>query len=166
MEIDAPAGVPLVVQLLHILMSAAFMQYYSRGDVSAEEVKLLKQLRVDLPRTHAGRKFFAHPRIQLGMERVLFLWAVKHPASGYVQGINDLLTPFVAVFLHAALGKDPEELSIDEIDEEVLVQVEADSFWCLAKLLAHIQDHYTSGQPGIRRLVVRLRDIVKRVDGV
>ncbi|CDJ52156.1 TBC domain-containing protein, putative [Eimeria brunetti] len=73
------------------------------------------------------------------MERALFLWAVKHPASGYVQGINDLLTPFVAVFLHAALGRDPEGLPIEEVDEEVLLQVEADSFWCLAKLLAHIQ---------------------------
>eukprot|EP00939_MAST-03C_sp_MAST-3C-sp1_P001578 g1578.t1 len=31
--------------------------------------------------------------------RVLYIWALRHPASGYVQGINDLLTPFVLVFL-------------------------------------------------------------------
>ena len=30
----------------------------------------------------------------------------RHPASGYVQGINDLVTPFLAVFLseHFAVG--------------------------------------------------------------
>jgi len=32
-------------------------------------------------------------------ERILYIWAVRHPASGYVQGINDLVTPFFVVFL-------------------------------------------------------------------
>ena len=32
-------------------------------------------------------------------ERVLYIWAIRHPASGYVQGINDLITPFFVVFL-------------------------------------------------------------------
>ena len=32
-------------------------------------------------------------------ERILFIWAIRHPASGYVQGINDLVTPFFVVFL-------------------------------------------------------------------
>ena len=31
--------------------------------------------------------------------RVLYIWAIRHPGSGYVQGINDLLTPFFVVFL-------------------------------------------------------------------
>lgn len=38
--------------------------YYYKDQLSVEELKLLRQLRVDLPRTHAGRKFFAHERIQ------------------------------------------------------------------------------------------------------
>jgi hypothetical protein len=33
------------------------------------------------------------------VERVLYIWAIRHPASGYVQGINDLITPFFVVFL-------------------------------------------------------------------
>lgn len=37
--------------------------------------------------------------VQNIFQRVLYVWAVRHPASGYVQGINDLLTPFFAVFL-------------------------------------------------------------------
>ena len=32
------------------------------------------------------------------------IWTVmcRHPASGYVQGINDLVTPFLMVFLQVA----------------------------------------------------------------
>ena len=32
-------------------------------------------------------------------ERILYIWAIRRPASGYVQGINDLVTPFFVVFL-------------------------------------------------------------------
>jgi hypothetical protein len=39
------------------------------------------------------------------LTRVLYIWALHHPASGYVQGINDLLTPFIAVFLSEYVGE-------------------------------------------------------------
>ena len=32
-------------------------------------------------------------------ERILFIWSMRHPGSGYVQGMNDLVTPFFVVFL-------------------------------------------------------------------
>jgi hypothetical protein len=38
------------------------------------------------------------------LERILYVWAIRHPASGYVQGINDLATPFFEVFLSAYVG--------------------------------------------------------------
>jgi len=38
------------------------------------------------------------------LERILYIWAIRHPASGYVQGINDLATPFFTVFLSAHIG--------------------------------------------------------------
>lgn len=38
-------------------------------------------------------------------ERILFIWAIRHPASGYVQGINDLVTPFFVVFVCEYIGK-------------------------------------------------------------
>lgn len=38
------------------------------------------------------------------LERILYVWAIRHPASGYVQGINDLVTPFFQVFLSAYIG--------------------------------------------------------------
>lgn len=38
-------------------------------------------------------------------ERILFIWAIRHPASGYVQGINDLVTPFFVVYVFEYIGK-------------------------------------------------------------
>lgn len=42
---------------------------------------------------------FQNKIIQDIFQRVLYVWAVRHPGTGYVQGINDLLTPFFVVFL-------------------------------------------------------------------
>lgn len=42
---------------------------------------------------------FQQKIVQECFQRVLFIWSMRHPASGYVQGINDLVTPFFVVFL-------------------------------------------------------------------
>ena len=56
-------------------------------------------------------------------------------------------------------GMDPGQLP-----RSVLDAVEADSFWCLTKLLDGIQDNYIYAQPGIQRQVKALRDLTKRID--
>lgn len=52
---------------------------------------------------------FQQKLVQEMFERILFIWSIRHPASGYVQGINDLVTPFFIVFLQEVLepGKLP-----------------------------------------------------------
>jgi hypothetical protein len=42
--------------------------------------------------------------------------------------------------------------------------VEADVYWCLTNILAGIQDHYTADQPGVQRMVMRLQELVNRID--
>lgn len=42
-----------------------------------------------------------------------------------------------------------------------MLDVEADCYWCLCKLLEGIQDHYTYAQPGIQRTVFRLKELVR-----
>lgn len=42
------------------------------------------------------------------MIRILFTWAVRHPASAYVQGINDLCAPLLLVFLSEYILKADE----------------------------------------------------------
>ena len=56
---------------------------------------------VDLPRTHPTVRLFRLEAVQRALERILNIWAIRHPASGYVQGINDLVTPFVYAHSHA-----------------------------------------------------------------
>lgn len=34
------------------------------------------------------------------MERVLYIWSIRHPASSYVQGMNDLLCPLLLVAMY------------------------------------------------------------------
>jgi len=135
----------------------------SRND-GEEAAAILRQIRVDIPRTSPGLPLFSHPRVQRLMERVLYIWSVRHPASGYVQGINDLVTPFIAVLLASELHAPLEDIDVDSVAEAALNTVEAGAYWCLTKVLSDIQDHYTAGQPGIQHMVLKLREIVRRID--
>lgn len=49
----------------------------------------------------------------------------RHPASGYVQGINDLVTPFLAVFLgeHFPREQPMADWDILSIPEETMLEV-------------------------------------------
>ena len=100
------------------------------------------------------------------VERILYIWAIRHPASGYVQGINDLVTPFLMVFLQDFVDKDVTRNSFEfeELDETVRRNIEADSFWCMTKVLDGIQDNYTFAQPGIQIKIRQLEELLKRVD--
>ncbi|KAH6899759.1 rab-GTPase-TBC domain-containing protein [Thelonectria olida] len=124
------------------------------------------QISIDIPRTNPHIELYSYEATQRSLERILYLWAVRHPASGYVQGINDLVTPFWQVFLSIYIGDPNIESGMDpgQLPKSVLDAVEADSFWCLTKLLDGIQDHYIVAQPGIQRQVAALRDLTARID--
>ena len=47
---------------------------------------------------------------------------------------------------------------------EIRDEVEADSYWCLTKLLDGIQDNYTAAQPGIQKRIMEMKDLMTRVD--
>ncbi|EKM54228.1 uncharacterized protein PHACADRAFT_96549 [Phanerochaete carnosa HHB-10118-sp] len=122
------------------------------------------QIEIDVPRTRPGVRLWMYATTQRSLERILYVWAIRHPASGYVQGINDLVTPFFQVFLSAYIDSDPEEFDPASLPPEALNAVEADSFWCLSRLLDGIQDNYIAGQPGIQRSVKRMAELVARID--
>lgn len=101
-------------------------------------------------------------------ERILFIWSIRHPASGYVQGMNDLVTPFFVTYLSEHVPghslESVERLELASLSDSLLQQVEADSFWSFSKLLDSIQDNYTFAQPGIQKLVNLLERLMARVD--
>ena len=136
------------------------------GRVRGLDEAVWHQISIDIPRTSPHIPLYGFEATQRSLERVLYVWAIRHPASGYVQGINDLATPFWQVFLGMYItdlnienGMDPGQLP-----KAVLDAAEADTYWCLTKLLDGIQDNYIVGQPGIHRQVAALRDLTTRID--
>ncbi|KAJ5605859.1 hypothetical protein N7510_008640 [Penicillium lagena] len=124
------------------------------------------QISIDVPRTSPHLPLYGYEATQRSLERILYVWAIRHPASGYVQGINDLVTPFWQVFLGVYITDLNVEEGMDpgQLPKSVLDAVEADTFWCLTKLLDGIQDNYIYAQPGIHRQVRALRDLTMRID--
>ncbi|TKY88286.1 hypothetical protein EX895_002638 [Sporisorium graminicola] len=136
---------------------------FAKG-IAALDQAIWHQIHIDVPRTNPGIRLWQRQATQRSLERILYVWAIRHPASGYVQGINDLATPFFEVFLSAYIESDPELFDVALLPANVLEAVEADTFWCLSKLLDGIQDNYIFAQPGIQRQVRRLGELVARID--
>uniref|UniRef100_A0A3Q3QFH4 Rab-GAP TBC domain-containing protein n=1 Tax=Monopterus albus TaxID=43700 RepID=A0A3Q3QFH4_MONAL len=137
-------------------------QYYdSRNDEHHQDT--YRQIHIDIPRMNP-ESLVLQPKVTEIFERILFIWAIRHPASGYVQGINDLVTPFFVVFVFEYIEEEVENFDVSSLQEEALRNIEADSFWCMSKLLDGIQDNYTFAQPGIQRKVKVLEELVSRID--
>ncbi|XP_066966926.1 TBC1 domain family member 22B isoform X11 [Macrobrachium rosenbergii] len=140
-------------------------QYYETRHEDIHQ-DTFRQIHIDIPRMSPLVPLFQQTIVQEMFERILYIWAIRHPASGYVQGINDLVTPFFVVFLYEVVPKDEnlDTYDIELVNEEDRAIVEADSFWCMSKLLDGIQDNYTFAQPGIQTKVQQLRELMKRID--
>jgi hypothetical protein len=73
-------------------------------DLKGLDQTIWHQIRIDVPRTNPHLSLYQFEASQKALERILYIWAIQHPESGYVQGINDLVTPFFQVFLSAYIG--------------------------------------------------------------
>lgn len=183
-------------------------------DNSVNKDKVLyHQIKIDVKRTNPTMPLYSLASTQQSLKKILYLWAVRHPASGYVQGINDLCTPFYQIFLGnylwqmqckaaflAGTGENMSALFIpdllsdtsdpDLVDKEeqallldpklqsytaetfdpallsdrVTAIIEADTYWCLSRLLETITDNYIHEQPGILRQVSDLRNLILKID--
>uniref|UniRef100_A0A8C6FXM3 TBC1 domain family member 22A n=1 Tax=Moschus moschiferus TaxID=68415 RepID=A0A8C6FXM3_MOSMO len=143
----------------------AFIDHYydSRKDEAHQDT--YRQIHIDIPRM-SPEALILQPKVTEIFERILFIWAIRHPASGYVQGINDLVTPFFVVFICEYIDdEDADSADISRVPEDALRNVEADTYWCMSRLLDGIQDNYTFAQPGIQMKVKMLEELVSRIDG-
>ena len=139
--------------------------------MNEEELKIYRQIQKDIPRTMPDSSLFQHEKIQFMLTRVLYIWSLRHPASGYVQGFNDLCIPFFIVYF---LEKFPEKnidiiLKLNEnefkkLSEETLTEIETTIYFSLTKLLDRIQTNYTINQPGITKMIKKMELIVEKVD--
>jgi len=51
--------------------------------------------------------------------RILFIWSMRHPASAYVQGINDLAAPLLLVFLGSIIQS--KQKSTEMMDAKIAI---------------------------------------------
>jgi hypothetical protein len=148
--------------------------YYDKGRSQGvpQEKAILSQLSLDLPRHKMC--MFHEPAIVLRLERCLYIWSLRHPAVGYVQGMDDLLAIFFIVFLadHLTHRRALAQVSTEDLavfmglswTEEMLDAAEADAYWCGGRMLGWVQDHFVTGQPGIRALLRKLDALLAVVD--
>ena len=68
--------------------------------------------------------------------------------SQYLFEIWNNILFFTQDFVDKDVTRNSFEFS--DLDEEVRRNIEADSFWCMTKVLDGIQDNYTFAQPGIQ----------------
>ncbi|KAK2184906.1 hypothetical protein NP493_249g08000 [Ridgeia piscesae] len=143
-----------------------FVEQYFDTRLQEVHKETFRQIHIDVPRMSPLIALFQQDKVQEIFERILYIWAIRHPASGYVQGINDLVTPFFVVFLTEYITDDAEldMYEVSNLSEAAVRMLEADCFWCFSKLLDGIQDNYTFAQPGIQLKVNALKDLVSRID--
>ncbi|RYG44741.1 TBC domain-containing protein, partial [archaeon] len=104
------------------------------GVVKSEaEQSLLRQILVDVPRTHRDVNLFRTDFVQRSLERVLYVWGQRHPAVGYVQGFNEIIAPLYLVCLSPYA--DAATSSLAHVLPVQLLEAEADIYGCFSRLL-------------------------------
>lgn len=137
--------------------------YDARSEHQTEKHLIdLKQIQDDIPRTQSSVPAFKTPEIQETLRRVLYIWAIRHPSSGYVQGINDLCSVFFLVFMapycnYCVLTEQGELPS-------QLREIEADCYWCLSTVVDSILDYFFPSSTGIQKALIKIQEILKRID--
>ena len=111
--------------------------------------------------------------------RMLAVWSARHPAVGYVQGLDRLVVPFFRVHFFGAAS-----LSDGVADDEAALEAEGEAaaaagggsssmnweareaacYWCLEKLLEGLQDRFIHNQPAIQSLIFRFSKILAEAD--
>ncbi|KAF3638910.1 Ypt/Rab-GAP domain of gyp1p superfamily protein isoform 2 [Capsicum annuum] len=117
-----------------------------RGGLSDERVSewlwTLHQIVVDVVRTDSHLEFYEDRKNLARMSDILAVYAWVDPATGYCQGMSDLLSPFVVLF-----------------------EDNADAFWCFEMLLRRMRENFQmEGPTGVMKQLQALWHIVELTD--
>ncbi|KAE8695547.1 Ypt/Rab-GAP domain of gyp1p superfamily protein isoform 2 [Hibiscus syriacus] len=102
----------------------------------------LHRIVVDVVRTDSHLQFYEDNRNVARMFDVLAVYAWIDPATGYCQGMSDLLSPFVVIF-----------------------EDNADAFWCFEMLIRRMRENFqTEGPTGVMKQLEALWHILELTD--
>ena len=145
---------------------AELVPEYEKSEARSEyESGMLRQIQRDVPRPHLQQAVWQTPVAQTALTRMLFLWSLRHPVVGFVQGFNDLASVFFALYLEEQLGDGWDDAAgLEGLSSKVLLEIEADTFWSLSKLIDGMQDVYTNERRGMLRMLDTIGLVVSKVD--
>lgn len=75
-------------------------QYYDIERDEGFQQDTYHQIHIDIPRMSPLISLFQQATVQLIFERILYIWAIRHPASGYVQVLEITLFFTCYVYIH------------------------------------------------------------------
>lgn len=102
----------------------------------------LHRIVVDVVRTDSHLEFYEDSKNKARMSDILAVYAWVDPATGYCQGMSDLLSPFV-----------------------VLYEDNADAFWCFEMLLRRMRENFQmEGPTGVMKQLQVLWKILELTD--
>ncbi|CAL2229346.1 unnamed protein product [Prunus armeniaca] len=116
------------------------------GTVSEDRVSewlwTLHRIVVDVVRTDSHLEFYEDAKNLARMSDILAVYAWVDPATGYCQGMSDLLSPFVVLF-----------------------EDNADAFWCFEMLLRRMRENFQmEGPTGVMKQLQALWNILELTD--
>lgn len=111
-------------------------------DRVSEWLWTLHQIVVDVVRTDSHLEFYEDTKNLARMSDILAVYAWVDPATGYCQGMSDLLSPFIVLF-----------------------EDNADAFWCFEMLLRRMRENFQmEGTTGVMKQLEALWHILEHVD--
>ncbi|KAI3503948.1 hypothetical protein L1887_32463 [Cichorium endivia] len=111
-------------------------------DRVSEWLWTLHQIVVDVVRTDCHLEFYEDTKNLARMSDILAVYAWVDPATGYCQGMSDLLSPFIVLF-----------------------EDNADAFWCFEMLLRRMRENFQiEGTTGVMKQLEALSHILENVD--
>ncbi|KAF5816372.1 putative Rab-GTPase-TBC domain-containing protein [Helianthus annuus] len=111
-------------------------------DRVSEWLWTLHQIVVDVVRTDSHLEFYENTQNLARMSDILAVYAWVDPATGYCQGMSDLLSPFIVLF-----------------------EDNADAFWCFEMFLRRMRENFQmEGTTGVMKQLEALWHILEHVD--
>eukprot|EP01105_Mastigella_eilhardi_P027558 TRINITY_DN8540_c0_g1_i2.p1 TRINITY_DN8540_c0_g1~~TRINITY_DN8540_c0_g1_i2.p1 ORF type:complete len:460 (-),score=106.95 TRINITY_DN8540_c0_g1_i2:25-1383(-) len=103
------------------------------------DIALYCQIDTDVARTYpiGFENLFSGCTLRCMLRRTLFVWSRLHAATGYFQGLNEIPTMFMLVFLHHVTDGHLER--VPELLPTTLVTIEAEAYYCMTLLLDQLQ---------------------------
>ncbi|EHA8589731.1 putative small G protein signaling modulator 1 [Cocos nucifera] len=115
---------------------------FANEDRVSEWLWTLHRIVIDVVRTDSHLEFYGDPKNMARMSDILAVYAWIDPATGYCQGMSDLLSPFI-----------------------VLYEDNADAFWCFEMLLRRMHENFEiEGPTGVMKQLQALWKILELTD--